>query len=75
MGKENNILNQVQNVMNIGEVKRETQNLIESFSSIVQINRTMYDEMLKQGFNEQQAFKFSSDYTLSLISPRNNQSN
>lgn len=34
MGKENNILNQVQNVMNIGEVKRETQNLIESFSVI-----------------------------------------
>ena len=73
MDKKNYILNQVQNIMNVGEIKRETQNLIESFSSIVQINKSMYDEMLVQGFNEQQAFKFACDYTLNLVTPRNNE--
>ena len=47
MEKKNNILNQVTNVMNVGELKRETKNLIETFSSISQMNKSMYDEMIK----------------------------
>ncbi|AWK52227.1 hypothetical protein DIC82_15010 [Clostridium beijerinckii] len=76
MEKKNNILNQVQNAINIGELKRETQNLVEMFSSIVQINKNMYDEMKKQGFNEEQSFKFACEYTLKLTfnaSGNNNQ--
>lgn len=67
MEDKNNILNKVNNIMNVGEIRRETQNLIETFSSIAEINKGMYDEMLKQGFNEQQAFKFATDYTLRLV--------
>lgn len=75
MENKNDILNQVNNVMNVGQIRRETKNLIETFSSIAEINKAMYDEMLKQGFNEQQAFKFAADYTLSLVAPRNNRAN
>lgn len=65
--KKNNILNQVNDSMQLGEFKRETEKLIESFSSIASINKNMYEEMLKQGFNEQQAFRFACDYTLKLM--------
>lgn len=75
MDNKNHILNQVNNVMNVGELRRETKNLIESFSSIVEINKAIYDEMIKQGFNEQQAFKFATDYTLKLVFNGNANSN
>lgn len=75
MDNKKDILNQVNNVMNIGELKRETKNLIETFSSIAEINKTMYDEMINQGFNEQQAFKFATDYTLRLLFNGNSNSN
>jgi len=67
MEDKNNILNQVNNSMQLGEFKREIEKLIDSFSSVVSINKSMYDEMKKQGFTDAQAYKFACDYTLKLM--------
>jgi hypothetical protein len=70
--RQKNILNQVNNLMKNNELKLEIQNLIDTFSMVVQLNKAMYDEMIKQGFNEQQAFKFSCDYVLGLVTANRN---
>ncbi|RXI57248.1 hypothetical protein DP122_00250 [Clostridium tetani] len=64
---DNNILRQAEHSLNVNEVKRATIEIKEFIPSIVEMNKSVYDEMLKQGFNEQQAFKFSCEYTLKTI--------
>lgn len=64
---DNNILRQAEHSLNVNEFKCVTKELKEFIPSVVEINKTVYDEMLKQGFNKQQAFKFSCEYILKTI--------
>lgn len=67
---DNNILKQAENCLNVSEIKNSVRELKEFVPSIVEINKMVYTEMLKQGFNKQQAFKFSCEYTLNLFSEK-----
>lgn len=67
MEKKNNILNQMEDYMMIGEAKRATKNVLEMIPDVAVINKTVYSEMRKQGFDDSQAFKFACDYTLKLM--------
>ncbi|EQB4336201.1 hypothetical protein ACYJ2V_000106 [Clostridium botulinum] len=53
--------------MAVHEVKSATTELKEFIPSLVELNKTVYTEMLNQGFDEQQAFKFSCEYTLKTV--------
>lgn len=71
MEKKNNILKQVEDSIMTGETKRDFKNILEIMPEIVGLNKFVYDEMIKRGFNKQQAFKFSCDYILSMLFNKN----
>ncbi|WP_286910741.1 hypothetical protein [Clostridium sp. UBA1652] len=61
------ILRKVENHLNVTEVKQGAEMLKEYVPSIVSMNKDMYEEMKKQGFTDEQAFKFSCQYTLKMV--------
>lgn len=61
------ILGQAEQYLNVSEVERVVNAIKDFIPSIVQLNKAIYEEMLKQGFSEAQAFKFSCDYTMAAI--------
>lgn len=68
---EDNILRHAENCLNAFQAKQAIKMMKEFIPTIVNMNKAIYDEMLKQGFNEQQAFKFSSEFTLKSIFKEN----
>lgn len=69
---ENNILKQAENCVNVASLKQAVEQLKDYVPSIVDINKAVYDEMLKQGFDRQQAFKFSCQYTIASVFQKGN---
>ncbi len=64
---KDNILNQAEHFVNLSEAKIAIEKMKDFIPTIVDINKSVYDEMKKKGFTADQAFKFSCDYTLKCI--------
>ncbi|MGX7745817.1 hypothetical protein [Rhodopseudomonas parapalustris] len=61
------ILKQAENCLNVSAAKQGAEMLKDFIPTIVSINKSVYDEMIKQGFAKRQAFEFSCQYTFKTI--------
>lgn len=64
---DSDILSQVKHHLDVNDVGNAVEQINGFIPSIITLNRIVYEEMLKQGFNEKQAFKFSCEFTLKAI--------
>lgn len=71
MDDKHNILKQAEQYVNVGAAKIALEQMKDYVPVIVGMNKSVFEEMKKQGFNDEQAFKFSSQYTLKAIFDNN----
>lgn len=64
------ILNQAEKAINFKELKDSMSEFKEVVSYIVSLNKMIYKEMIKQGFDKEQAFEFSCSYIFSILMPK-----
>lgn len=68
MDKDNDFLkdfmNQAANSAALGAAKLGIENAKEFLPLVADFTKSMYDEMKKKGFTDQQAFQFSSEFTM-----------
>jgi len=67
MDKKKDILSLVNNIMSDTEKEEAIKDFIKEVPGIVTMHRSIYDEMKKQKYNEEQSFKFASDYILGIM--------
>lgn len=61
---KDNVFNEANHVIGLYEAKQGLKQMKDFIPMIVEFNKNMHDEMVEQGFTEQQAFQFSCEYTL-----------
>lgn len=64
---DNDINKQANLFLDAAEAKMGIEMLKEIIPGMVGINKTVYEEMKKQGFNDMQAFQFSCQYTIATM--------
>lgn len=65
--RESKILDQINKDMNAREFKEAAEDIIATMPSIVNIHKSMNEEMKKQGYTDKQSFEFASEYTLRVL--------
>jgi hypothetical protein len=60
-------IKQAEHALNIFELKESTEMFRDAIPEIVKVSRMIYDECIKQGYSEQQAFTFSKEYVFKLV--------
>lgn len=63
-------LNQAANSAALGVAKLGVENAKEFLPLVADFTRSMYEEMKKKGFTDQQAFQFSSEYVMRSFSQK-----
>lgn len=61
------ILDDAKHIINVQNIKEMTNQLKDFMPEIAKVTKITYDEYIKQGFDEIQAFQMAKDYTLLLI--------
>lgn len=67
MDKKKDILSLVNSVISDTEKEEAIKDFINGVPGLVTMHRSIYDEMKKQKYTEEQSFKFASDYILGAI--------
>lgn len=67
MNKKNDILNLVNGIISDTERDEATKDFVKTVPSMVTMHKAIYEEMKKQKYNDEQSFKFASDYMLGLV--------
>lgn len=67
MDKKKDIVSLINCIISDTEKEEAIKDFIKEVPGMVTMHRSIYEEMKKQKYNEEQSFKFASDYILGAI--------